>query len=50
MEVDKPGMQDYFQVKGRQLLDTVSKNTCCFIKLGSDDTEEWINARKVQVH
>ena len=48
-QLDNPGMHDYFEEKGGKFLDGISKNTCCFIKRDSADTEEWINARKVQV-
>ena len=48
--LDTPGITDYFLKPGaQQFLERTSKETCSFIKLKSDDTDEWIDARKVQV-
>ena len=49
--LDQPGMKQYFQKKGgEQFLETISKEMCCFIRLHSEDTDQWISARNDAVN
>ena len=46
--ITEPGMDKYFRTqKGKNFLDSVSEDTMCYISLDSQDSDDYIAAKKV---